>query len=672
MCSVDIPGRIYDTIGMIWQPARISRISWATLLCVALLKVCVSPAPAGQRLNGGFFQYNPTLASWPAEKWVLVLDKMREAGLNTVIIQMTAQELSSGQTRWYIPPLGEPDATETILAYSDTNDFQVYIGLYSSQWIGSMTESNFLARLIRENHAAIDRASQRYLGAGIRPSFAGWYLPYEPWTAEYTPAEVARLREFFSQVQQRCQSVSGNGVLAISPFVSAQRPSPCRVEQLYSDLLSDSGVSILMLQDSVGAQGWSNDIPQRVRPYAQAFQRACATNSVRFWANLESFRIADFSPCDPERLKRQFDAMGALPEKFVTFDFVHYMNPVVFLNSWSEERRARMKALYHGYVTDFVTRDYPAVIAPLIHTGSVNGQLILRWPGSPREEFRLETTSNLLQAVWTTVSSGMQYTQGTFSVSVSTDQASPEFFRVRSSARFDLPESMVYVPSGEFLMGKRAHDTNAAAAELPAFTARITRGFWIANHEVTQSEYLNVMCANPSAARGDLDLPVESMSWSDAVLYCERLTQAERVAGRLPSSHQYRLPTEAEWELAARAGSLGIFSFGDDRALLPNYAWTSQNSSGQLHRGRTLSPNEWGLFDCQGNVFEWCLDWLGADPIAGPIDDPIGSGESGYRAARGGSFSMMWSFSRLSSRMMFAPSRRASNLGFRVVVAEVP
>lgn len=655
---------------MISQAPRLPPTFRVVLVCIVLLLHCASSGRAAQRLNGGFFQYNSELAAWPSNNWFRVLDKMRELGMDTVIIQMTAQEMPNGQTRSFIASPGGTDPTEAILDYADANGFNVYIGLYASQWLGSMTESNFLARITRENQAAADRVYARYLAGKARPSFAGWYLPYEPWTAEYSPAEISRLRGFFSTVQQHCANISGNGVLAISPFISAQRASPCRVEQLYAGLLTNSGISILMLQDSVGAQSWVLDIPQRVRPYAEAFQRACTTNGVRFWANIESFRIEDFSPCDPARLRRQFDAMGSLPERFITFDFVHYMNPAVFLNSWGQERRDRMRTLYEAYRNDFVLQEYPPLSNLLLQTGNVNGQLSLHWRAEPGEEYRVETTADLARPAWQTTTAVVHHAQSISSVLISPGAQTAQFFRVIRTARLELPDSMVHVPAGEFTMGKRPGDTNSTSSELPPFIVRITRDFWISDHEVTQSEYLNIMCANQSASRGDLELPAESMAWNDAVLYCTRITAAERAAGRLPSGYEYRLPTEAEWEYAARAGSTGIFSYGDDRAALTNYAWTSLNSAGQLRRGRMLLPNAWGVFDCQGNVYEWCLDWLGDEPITGPMDDPRGSLDSSYRAARGGSFSTLWSLARLSSRMMFAPSRRASNLGFRVVVAE--
>lgn len=641
----------------------------AGLFCFGLCFIVSSLG--GQRLAGGFFQLNDALAAWPSNDWVRVLDKMHELEMNTVIIQMTARELENGQTHSFLPQPGSPDAVETILTYADAQGFQVYLGLYSSRWVGSMTDSNLLARLSKENVLAATRLRDRYLRFRVRPSFAGWYLPYEPWTREYQKEEINRLRTLFSEVQQHCAAICGNGILAISPFISAERPSPCRVEQIYTDLLANSGISLLMLQDSVGAQDWNMDIGQRVRPYALAFQRACVANRARFWANLEAFRIEDFSPCDPARLRRQFDALGSMPERFVTFDFVHYMNPIVFLDSWGEDRRARMRNLYNGYKAEFVLREHPASPAPRIQAHILKGKVYAEWPASEVEIFELETTTNLLSTQWHKADSEITNSNGCDTALVGSGREPEAFFRARLLARLDLPDSMVHIPAGEFLMGARLGDTNLTSAELLSFTARITEEFWISDHEVTQSEYLNVMCVNNSARRGDLELPVESVSWNEALTYCKKVTDSERLAGRLPVNYEYRLPTEAEWEYAARGGTLGVFPFGDDPADLGKFAWHAQNSGGVPHRVRTLEQNPRGLFDTQGNVFEWCYDWLGSETPVGPIDDPCGSSDATYRAVRGGAWSFSWIATRPSWRAGFVPTRRAWDVGFRVVVSKI-
>ncbi len=627
----------------------------------------------GFRLSGGFFQYNDALAAWPSTSWVQVLESMREVKMDTVIVQMLAREEGNGSTYSFMRPAGQNDPTETILSYADTNGFKIYLGLYLSRWFSSMTDSNLLARLTRENVAIATQAHARYLQGGRHPSFAGWYLPYESWTANYTAAEVAALRGFFAAVSQGCKALTPGAPVSISPFISADRPGPARVEQLYTEILRDSGIGILMLQDSVGAQGWTSNIPQRVQPYAAAFQRACATNRVQFWGNLETFEISSgiFQSCEVARLKTQFDAMGPYGENFITFDFVHYMNPSVFLSSWNTTRRARMKALYDGYKSQFITKPYAPLAPPRINPQMEQGQLKLQWPAQPDDRFEVEGKTNLLGALWLPVATTIEGSNEMRSASVSLNESTPGFFRVTRFPRLVVADSMIRIPAGTFLMGTPATDTNVTFSELPAFSVTLTRDFWVSSHEVTQSEYQNIMETNPSLTRGSLELPVEYVSWNEATQYCAKLTAYERGMGRLPSEYAYRLPTEAEWEYATRAGSSSWFCFGNDPALLSACGWYTTNAGGLPHAVASLAPNAWGLYDVHGNVMEWCLDWLGSEPPPDPVVDPIGTANDAVRCARGGAWSSSWVRCRSSWRTGFGRTRKSNELGFRVVLAPI-
>ena len=142
---------------------------------------------------------------------------------------------------------------------------------------------------------------------------------------------------------------------------------------------------------------------------------------------------------------------------------------------------------------------------------------------------------------------------------------------------------------------------------------------------MTQGEYLSIMNTNPSDFPGDLSRPASSVSWFDATNYCWKLTQRELAAGRIPAGSEYRLPTEAEWECAARAGTTTRFSYGDDPAYasLTNHAWFFLNTDLTLHPVGQKLPNPWGLYDMAGNVWEWCQDWY-ADQTGGVQTDPTG------------------------------------------------
>ena len=195
--------------------------------------------------------------------------------------------------------------------------------------------------------------------------------------------------------------------------------------------------------------------------------------------------------------------------------------------------------------------------------------------------------------------------------------------------------------------------------------------------EIMPGEFVAVMGTNPSVFPGDLSRPVSSLSWQDATNYCWTLTQRELAAGRLPARSQYRLPTEAEWECAARAGTTTRFSSGDDPgyASLTNHAWFFLNGKLTVHAVGQKLPNPWGLYDIEGNVWDWCQDWLGPLP-GGAVIDPQGPpfNPIGWKVVRGGGYDFGESDCRSARRFFFGenPALNDSNLGFRVVLVTGP
>jgi formylglycine-generating enzyme required for sulfatase activity len=205
----------------------------------------------------------------------------------------------------------------------------------------------------------------------------------------------------------------------------------------------------------------------------------------------------------------------------------------------------------------------------------------------------------------------------------------------------------------------------------------LTRGFWIGKYEVTQGEYLDVTGTNPSEFPGDLNRPVSSVSWFDATNYCWLLTQRELAAGRIPAGSHFRLPTEAEWECAARAGTTNRFSYGDDPfyASTTNYAWFLDLGHPDLtvHAVGQKLPNPWGLFDMHGNVWEWCQDNYGSFPGSVQVD-PTGpaSNLDGLKVLRGGAYDYPNSSCRSASRIFRFANWPDSDVGFRVVLVTGP
>ena len=154
------------------------------------------------------------------------------------------------------------------------------------------------------------------------------------------------------------------------------------------------------------------------------------------------------------------------------------------------------------------------------------------------------------------------------------------------------------------------------------------------------------------------------MTWDDATDFCKKLTAIEREAGTLKANEEYRLPTEAEWEYACRAGTTTAFSFGDDESKLGEYAWFKDSALNYAPKVGLKKPNPWGLHDMHGNVFEWCSDC--ADSTLHGGTDPVGPNGGSYRVIRGGSWRFIPGDCRSAYRNGSDPSYRGSSLGFRV------
>ena len=212
------------------------------------------------------------------------------------------------------------------------------------------------------------------------------------------------------------------------------------------------------------------------------------------------------------------------------------------------------------------------------------------------------------------------------------------------------------IPTGTFTMG----DANGDSDETP-HQVTLTKPFMLGVYEVTQSQYEQVMGNNPSKFKG-ADNPVEQVSWDAAVEFCRKLSSlpAEKAAGNV-----YRLPSEAEWEYACRAGTTTQYSFGDDESDLGQYAWYDGNSGRKVHPVGDKQPNAWGLYDMHGNVYEWCQDRFG-DYRSGMVTDPTGPASGSSRVNRGGSWFNSAEFCRSAYRSGDSPSLRSSDYGFRV------
>ena len=215
------------------------------------------------------------------------------------------------------------------------------------------------------------------------------------------------------------------------------------------------------------------------------------------------------------------------------------------------------------------------------------------------------------------------------------------------------------LPAGTFTMGQAGGDKDETPHEVT-----LTKPFYMGVYEVTNAQWKRVMGSEPSNWKDD-DRPVEQVSWDDANEFCRRLSALpeEKRAGRV-----YRLPTEAEWEYACRAGTTTKWSFGDDESGLGDYAWFKGNSGSQTHAVGKKKPNAWGLFDMHGNVWEWCSDWYG-DYAKAAVTDPQGPSGGSIRVFRGGSWCNSAGHCRSAFRNGNDPSFRLGDLGFRLALS---
>ncbi len=217
----------------------------------------------------------------------------------------------------------------------------------------------------------------------------------------------------------------------------------------------------------------------------------------------------------------------------------------------------------------------------------------------------------------------------------------------------------VLIPSGEFMMG--------SDNEKPVHAVRVTRPFYVGVTEVTQKHWRSVMGSEPGSSSSykgrSQDAAANRISWNDATEFCRQLS--------VSTGKTVRLPTEAEWEYACRAGSTGKYCFGNDESKLGEHAWYGydDNAGRKTHPAGQKRPNAWGLCDMHGNVWEWCQDWHGDYP-PDPVTDPTGPSSGSCRVLRGGSWDRTAHACRSAFRVLVTPTSACLTDGFRVILAQ--
>lgn len=247
-----------------------------------------------------------------------------------------------------------------------------------------------------------------------------------------------------------------------------------------------------------------------------------------------------------------------------------------------------------------------------------------------------------------------------------------------------------WCPPGTFLMGSPREEPERRPGE-DQVEVTLSRGFWIGQYEVTQGEWKRVVGELPGEPTAELpegdDLPVGNVNFAEAIGFCQRLTRLARAAGELPDDWEFRLPTEAQWEYACRAGTTTATSFGDslgrDQANFGRQPYNGgADGPARLAAAPVGSyrPNAWGLYDMHGNTYEWCRDWHhhrlpgGVDPDLFEAKSTAARGDDGAisRVRRSGCWVDDGWACRSAFRLRFEPERRWDHIGFRVVAVQLP
>ena len=265
-----------------------------------------------------------------------------------------------------------------------------------------------------------------------------------------------------------------------------------------------------------------------------------------------------------------------------------------------------------------------------------------------------------------------------------------QFYRARTlpplGADYPDPARWSWIRPGVFVMGSPAEES-ARAADENQTQVTLTGGFYMGRYEVTQLDYLELTGNNPSYFNQDSNRPVERVSWLEATNYCVLLTARERAAGRLAAGWAFRLPTEAEWEFACRAGTTTAFHYGTalrdgmadfdshweyDSTLGETYVEAPAQNLERTATGGSYAPNALGLYDMHGNVWEWCQDWYAPSYPGGSVTNATGPATGSYRVFRGGDARHGAWYARSACRWTFAYGTRAIYVGIRPVLSPAP
>ena len=309
----------------------------------------------------------------------------------------------------------------------------------------------------------------------------------------------------------------------------------------------------------------------------------------------------------------------------------------------------------YAFLSEFVSRDCP-VIPVLLPNAPTKPELPVFLRQFTWVDFRISDPDPMYQLRWGITGKKPQLINSAPSPSPQISQSPSSFI---ATLLGNIKLEMVKIPAGTFLMGSADNDESAYSDEKPQHRVNLQE-FYLGKYPVTQEQYQAIMGNNPSHFQDNPKHPVENVSWDDAQAFCQKLNEK--------TGKKYRLPSEAEWEYACRAGSQTSYYFGDDEKVLGEYAWYNKNAGSKTHPVGQKKANNWGLFDMSGNVWEWCEDSWHTNYENAPMDGTVWNDNhspTADRVLRGGS----WSNDPWDCRSAYRGSyvNRCGNYGFRVV-----
>ena len=304
----------------------------------------------------------------------------------------------------------------------------------------------------------------------------------------------------------------------------------------------------------------------------------------------------------------------------------------------------------YAFLSEFVDRDCP-VIPVLLPNAPTKPELPVFLRQFTWVDFRASDPDPMYQLRWGITGKKPQLINSAPSPSPQISQSPSSFIETLPG---NIKLEMVKIPAGSFTMGSDENDD-----EKPKHQVKL-KEFYLGKYPVTQEQYQAIMGNNPSHFQDNPKNPVENVSWNDAQEFCQKLNEK--------TGKKYRLPSEAEWEYACRAGSQTRYYFGDDEKVLEEYAWYNKNAGSKTHPVGQKKANNWGLFDMSGNVWEWCEDSWHTNYENAPMDGSAWNDNhspTAGRVLRGGSWNVYPRNCRSAYRLDFV--YRFDNYGFRVV-----